>query len=76
MHKKLSFANQERHDRIMATAMIMGENTPIICSCCMGHRTQSGVFGSWRTCGQCNGSGFDLIPAKVVAVLKKQGIGP
>lgn len=74
MHKKLSYLNQERYDRIMATAMILGDHLPIVCSCCMGHRTQSGVFGSWRTCGQCHGTGFDIIPKATEKALLKQGM--
>lgn len=73
-HRPLSFVNQERHDRIMATAMILGDHKPIICSCCMGHRVQSGLFGSWRTCAQCWGRGFDIIPTKTEKALLKQGM--
>jgi hypothetical protein len=52
------------HDEIVATSMLLGEGPPILCSCCLGKRTTSGVFGSWRRCGQCRGLGYDLLGSR------------
>jgi hypothetical protein len=62
------FARRRRRDwpspaEIEATAMLLGEKT-LICSCCLGKQRYHGVFGGLRRCGQCNGTGFDIIEKK------------
>ena len=47
-------------EEIEAIAMLLGEPS-MICSCCLGRQTVKGIFGGQRRCGQCMGSGFDIL---------------
>lgn len=57
-------------EEIIATSMLLGEEAPIICSCCLGRRKSRGLFGVMSTCGQCEGWGFDYVGRKTCEALR------
>lgn len=60
-------------EEITCLAMLLGENQPIICSCCLGKGWDKRLWGV-RTCGQCGGSGYDWIGPKTKQSMIDQGI--
>lgn len=48
------------HNEAVATAMLLGEPLPVVCSCCGGKRLMRGIFG-YSACGQCMGTGYDIM---------------
>lgn len=56
------------HEEATATAMLIGEPAPIICSCCLGRRIERRIFG-WGRCGQCMGTGYDLMGPKTGKIM-------
>lgn len=57
------------HEVVVATSMLLGEPSPVICSCCLGRHVSQGLF-MMHTCGQCNGCGYDIIGAATAEALK------
>jgi len=49
------------YEEVTAVAMLLGEEHPILCSCCIGTGVQSSIFGGSRTCTQCKNTGYDWI---------------
>lgn len=54
------------YDEILTVAMLLGEETPIICSCCIGTGANKGIFGGPSACGQCRNTGYDWIGVKTL----------
>lgn len=48
-------------EEIMATSMLLGDFTPVICSCCLGKQYICTIFGARVSCSQCHGTGYDAI---------------
>lgn len=48
------------YNEIVTVAGLLGDHTPIVCSCCMGTGTTARLWGV-RSCGQCGGDGYDAI---------------
>jgi len=63
MHERNPYSRglHAHRETIVAVAMLLGEDPPLLCSCCMGHGQSTGIFGGWRACGQCSGTGYDMI---------------
>jgi hypothetical protein len=62
----------QNYEELCAAAMLLGEHSPIICSCCLGSGVSNNLFG-FRRCGQCGGIGYDLIEPKTLEFLKQGG---
>lgn len=59
----------EKQKVVLTASMLLGEGSPIICSCCRGRGSSNGVFGGWSRCGQCSGTGYDYIGPKTIQYL-------
>lgn len=51
----------QHHNEVVATAMLLGDVSPIICSGCLGKGRERVPWGGFRRCPQCDGWGFDYI---------------
>lgn len=51
----------QHHNEVVATAMLLGDVSPIICSGCLGKGRERVPWGGFRRCPQCDGWGFDYM---------------
>lgn len=58
-------------ETITTVAMLLGEQAPVLCSCCIGKGYGGGIFGGLTMCGQCHGTGYDILGAGTLAHFMK-----
>lgn len=63
-HNPWSDGLNAHYEEITAVAMLLGEEHPILCSCCIGTGKSTNVFGGPSACGQCQNTGYDWIGKK------------
>lgn len=63
-------------EEVIAVSMLLGDEHPIVCSCCLGKGTNSSLFGLRRSrCGQCDGKGYDWIGLKTLHYFTRKRAG-
>lgn len=59
------------HEEVVALSMLLGDVSPLKCSCCRGNGWNSRLWGK-RGCSQCKGLGYDLLGSKTLNAVLDQ----